>query len=59
MKEGREFTSSGIKEGNNLYKKRKFGFMLQRRRRERPMVNSTMGEEMRQICAGLNAMETT
>jgi hypothetical protein len=33
--------------------------MLPRRRGERPVVNETMEEEMRQLCARLDAMETT
>jgi hypothetical protein len=33
--------------------------MSPRRCRERPVVNTAMGEEMRQICARLDAMETT
>jgi hypothetical protein len=30
-----------------------------RRRRERPMVNATMEDEMRKLCARLDTMETT
>jgi hypothetical protein len=43
---------------NNLCEKRKFRIMPPRRRRERPVVNATMEEEMRQLRARLDAMET-
>jgi hypothetical protein len=38
---------------------RKLGTMLPRRHKERLVVNAAMGEEMRQICVRLDAMETT
>jgi hypothetical protein len=38
---------------------RKLGTMLSRRRRERPIVNVAMGEEMRQLRARLDAIYTT
>jgi hypothetical protein len=45
--------------GNKLCVKRKFRIMPPRRCRERPVVNAAMEEEMRQLRARLDAMETT
>jgi len=40
-------------------RKIKFRIMLPRIRRERHIVNASMEEEMRQLCARLDSMETT
>jgi hypothetical protein len=44
---------------NKLCEKEIFRIMPPRRRRDRPVVNAAMEEEMRQLCARLDAMETT
>jgi hypothetical protein len=58
------FASSGIRalifsvDKQEKIERRKLGIMPPRRRRDRPVVNATMEEEMRQLCARLDAMET-